>query len=295
MAAVDLSVEELADLAVSYLSEDLAPIGAFSTNVIGGPGVTEIVKNTASTGGVYQVEVTSALPTPSSNPADYEAMTSGTQTNVSVSTNNLAVMQSLTNVQATQGIPFQTAVQDASKALANDVWDEVTSMLSGASYGSTSIGAAGTLVATDLTTLRAKIEKKDGVSLILEWAESGPVIPTDKDGFDFNSAGAYGFSNWYQTSNFTGGAANTLALAAAKEAAVVVAGLPMNGTLGGTNANRLIETHSLVQQIRLPQIDLPVRMRIWQNSGTLDNFLTLETVFGISEADSTAGEILTHA
>ena len=191
MAAVDLSVEELSDLAVSKLGELLAPVSTFS---ILSPE-DDRVKSTGTSGGVYQVEITNALPTAADDPADYEAMTSGSQTNVSVTTDNIAVMQKLTNNQQRQGIPFNTRVIDASKALAQAVWDKCTAMMNGASYTATSIGAAGSLVATDLTGARSRIDSPYA-TLLLENAESGPVLPTDKDNFAAGEAGAFGFDRW---------------------------------------------------------------------------------------------------
>lgn len=286
MAAVDLSVEELSDLAVSKLGELVAPVSAFT---VLSPEDAR-VKSTGTSGGVYQVEITNALPTAADNPADYEAMTSGTQTNVAVTTANIAVMQKLSNLQQQQGIPFATRVEDAAKAWAQAIWDKCTAMMNGASFtDGGSIGASGTLALTDLQSLRTNVDSTD-VTLLIEHSESAPMYASDKDAFAFNESGAYGFNRIYPVSNFTGGVTRQLAFAASKEAAVAVAGLPLTST----DEQNLIGTHSLLENFTIESVGLTGEMRIWQNSGTKDLYCTIEGIFGIAEADSAAGAYLTH-
>ena len=286
MAAVDLSVEELSDLAVSKLGELLAPVSSFTVL----SPESERVKSTGSGGGVYQVEITNALPTAADNPADYEAMTSGSQSNVSVTTANIAVMQKLTNLQQQQGIPVKTRVPDAAKALAAAVWDKCTAMMNGAGYTDAGQITSGALTTDNLGTLRASVDAPN-VSLILEHSEAGPVYPSDKNSFELSEAGAYGFSAIHMVSNFTGGVTDQVALAATPEAAVGVTGLPLQHS----DAAQLVGTASIIENLTIESVGVPVELRIWQNSGTKDLYLSLETVFGIAAADATAGAFLDHA
>ena len=152
MAAVDLSVEELADDAISYLGELLAPVSSMST--ILGPDSPR-VKSTGTSGGVYQVEVTNAVPASADNVANYETgITSGTQTNVSVTTASVSVLQTITNLQQQQGITFNTRVEDASKGLAQGIWDKCTAMMNGAGFTDAGAITAGSLTTANLTDLR---------------------------------------------------------------------------------------------------------------------------------------------
>ena len=287
MAAVDLSVEELSDVAVSKLGELLAPIQAFT----GLNPQDARVKSTGTNGGVYQVEVTNALPTVADNPADYEAMTSGSQTNVAVTTANIAVMQKLTNLQQQQGIPFKTRVPDAAKALAAGIWDKVTAMINGGGYTDAGQAASTTaLTVAEIQTLRASVNAPD-VTLMVEHSTSAALYPSDKNSFQFNESGAYGFNSIYPVSNFTGGVTKQMAFACSPEAAVAVSGI----ALEREESINLTAGASIIENFTVESVGVPVELRIWQNSGTKDLYLTLETCFGIDTADATAGAFLDHA
>ena len=287
MAAVDLSVEELSDVAVSKLGELLAPIQAFT---VLNPQDAR-VKSTGTNGGVYQVEVTNALPTAADNPADYEGMTSGTQTNVAVTTANIAVMQKLTNLQQQQGIPFKTRVPDAAKSLAAGIWDKVTAMINGGGYTDAGQAASTTaLTVAEIQTLRASVPAND-VTLMVEHSTSAALYPSDKNSFQFNEVGAYGFNSIYPVSNFTGGVTKQMAFACSKEAAVAVSGI----ALEREESINLTNGSSIIENFTVESVGVPVELRIWQNSGTKDLYLTLETCFGIDTADATAGAFLAHA
>tara|TARA_R110002012_G_scaffold63817_2_gene167810 strand:+ start:1350 stop:2213 length:864 start_codon:yes stop_codon:yes gene_type:complete len=287
MAAVDLSVEELSDEAVSKLGELLAPIQAFT---VLNPSDAR-VKSTGTNGGVYQVEVTNALPTVADNPADYEAMTSGTQTNIAITTANISVMQKLTNLQQQQGIPFKTRIPDASKALAAGIWNKVTAMINGGGYRDAGQAASATaLTVAEIQTLRASVPASD-VALMVEHSTSGALYPSDKNSFQFSEVGAYGFNNIYPVSNFTGGVTKQMAFACSKEAAVAVSGL----ALERQESIDLTNGSSIIENFTIESVGIPVELRIWQNSGTKDLYLTLETCFGIDTADAEAGAFLDHA
>ena len=287
MAAVDLSVEELSDEAVSKLGELLAPIQAFT---VLNPSDAR-VKSTGTNGGVYQVEVTNALPTVADNPADYEAMTSGTQTNIAITTANISVMQKLTNLQQQQGIPFKTRIPDASKALAAGIWNKVTAMINGGGYRDAGQAASATaLTVAEIQTLRASVPSND-VALMVEHSTSGALYPSDKNSFQFNEVGAYGFNNIYPVSDFTGGVTKQMAFACSKEAAVAVSGL----ALERQESIDLANGSSIIENFTIESVGIPVELRIWQNSGTKDLYLTLETCFGIDTADAEAGAFLDHA
>ncbi|MBS08566.1 MAG: hypothetical protein CL576_06570 [Alteromonas sp.] len=287
MAAVDLSVEELSDVAVSKLGELLAPIQAFT---VLNPQDAR-VKSTGTNGGVYQVEVTNALPTAADNPGDYEGMTSGTQTNVAVTTANIAVMQKLTNLQQQQGIPFKTRVPDAAKSLAAAIWDKVTAMINGGGYTDAGQAASTTaLTVAEIQTLRASVPAND-VTLMVEHSTSAALYPSDKNSFQFNEVGAYGFNSIYPVSNFTGGVTKQMAFACSKEAAVAVSGI----ALEREESINLTNGSSIIENFTVESVGVPVELRIWQNSGTKDLYLTLETCFGIDTADATAGAFLDHA
>ena len=287
MAAVDLSVEELSDLAVSKLGELLAPISAFE---VLRPDDGR-VKSTGTSGGVYQVEVTNALPTVASNPADYEGMTSGTQTNVAVTTANVAVMQKITNLQQQQGIPFKTRVPDASKALAQGIWNLVMTMINGGGFTDAGRAAsAAALTVAEIQTLRSAVGSND-VTLMVEHSTAGALYPSDKNGFQFNEVGAYGYNSIYPVSNFTGGVTAQMAFACAKEAAIAVSGI----ALERQDSFDLVNGSSIIDSFTIESVGIPVELRIWQNSGTKDIYLTLETCFGISAVDAAAGAWLDHA
>ena len=249
------------------------------------------MKSTGTSGGVYQVEVTNALPTVADNPADYEAMTSGTQTNVAITTANISVMQKLTNLQQQQGIPFKTRIPDASKALAAGIWNKVTAMINGGGYTDAGQAAsASALTVAEIQTLRASVPAND-VALMVEHSTSGALYPSDKNSFQFNEVGAYGFNNIYPVSDFTGGVTKQMAFACSKEAAVAVSGL----ALERQESIDLTNGSSIIENFTIESVGIPVELRIWQNSGTKDLYLTLETCFGIDTADATAGAFLDHA
>ncbi len=289
MAAADLSVEELSDIAVSKLGELLAPIQAFTVlNPEDGR-----VKNTGGgTGGKYEVEVTNAVPATGDNVANYESgLTSGTQTNVSVTTANVAVQQKLTNLQASAGIPFKTRVPDAAKGLAAGLWDKVLTMMNGGGFTDAGQAASATaLTVAEIQTLRAAVPAND-VTLMVEHSTSAALYPSDKNSFQFNESGAYGYNNIYPISNFTEGVTKQMAFACSKEAAVVVAGK----ALESQDSIDLSSGNFILEDFTIESVGVPVQMRIHQNTATRDIYLILETTFGISAVDASAGAWLDHA
>ena len=287
MAATDLSVDELSDLAVSKLGELLAPISAFE---VLRPDDGR-VKSTGTGGGKYEVEVTYALPTVADNPANYESMSSGTITNVEVTTANIAVMQKITNLYQQQGIPFKNRIPDATKALAAGIWDKVMAMVNGGGFTDAGQAAsASALTVAEIQTLRAAVPAND-VTLMVEHSTSGALYPSDKNSFQFSEVGAYGYNNIYPVSNFTGGVTKQMAFACAPEAAVAVSGL----ALERQDSFDLVNGSSIIDSFTIESVGVPVELRIWQNSATKDVYMTLETCFGIAAVDATAGAFLDHA
>ena len=287
MAATDLSVDELSDLAVSKLGELLAPISAFEVL----RPADGRVKSTGTGGGKYEVEVTYALPTVADNPANYESMSSGTITNVEVTTANIAVMQKITNLYQQQGIPFKNRIPDATKSLAAGIWDKVMAMVAGGGFTDAGQAAsASALTVAEIQTLRAAVPAND-VTLMVEHSTSGALYPSDKNSFQFSEVRANGYNNIYPVSNFTGGVTKQMAFACAPEAAVAVSGL----ALERQDSFDLVNGSSIIDSFTIESVGVPVELRIWQNSATKDVYMTLETCFGIAAVDATAGAFLDHA
>ena len=57
----------------------------------------------------------------------------------------------------------------------------------------------------------------------------------------------------------------------------------------------LTSGNSVIENFTIDTIGVPVEMRVWQNSGTKDLYMTLETCFGITAADAAAAAWLDHA
>ena len=286
---VDLSVEELSDTAVLYLSELLAPVNAFS---VLSPEDSR-VKSTGTSGGVYQVEVTGTLPSANDNVANFETghSQSATNSNVSVTTASISTHATVTNLEQQQGIPFRTLIDSLSKGLANGIWDKCTAMMNGASF--TDAGAAASsaaLTIAEIQSLRTQVDSMD-VVLLVEHSSSENLLPDNRESFGAFEPGAYGYSRIYPVSNFTGGKTNQMALAASKECAVAIAGLPLQAA----ENLQLTQSNALLENFTIESVGIPVELRIWQNTATRDLHMTMQTIFGISEAQSSAAAFLDHA
>ena len=67
-----------------------------------------------------------------------------------------------------------------------------------------------------------------------------------------------------------------MAFACSKEAAVAVSGI----ALEREESINLTAGSSIIENFTIESVGVPVELRIWQNSGTKDLYLTLETCFG---------------
>ena len=164
-------------------------------------------------------------------------------------------------------------------------------MINGGGYTDAGQAASTTaLTVAEIQTLRASVPAND-VTLMVEHSTSAALYPSDKNSFQFNEVGAYGFNSIYPVSNFTGGVTKQMAFACSKEAAVAVSGI----ALEREESINLTNGSSIIENFTVESVGVPVELRIWQNSGTKDLYLTLETCFGIDTADATAGAFLDHA
>ena len=82
-----------------------------------------------------------------------------------------------------------------------------------------------------------------------------------------------------------------MAFACAREAAIAVSGIAIERQ----DSFDLVNGSSIIDSFTVESVGVPVELRIWQNSGTKDIYMTLETCFGSSVGDATAGAFLDHA
>lgn len=279
----DLVVDVLADEAVVTLGESLAPLNAFSINALS--MATRVGRNTV------QVEKSGTAPagTANDNRTDYQAE-SGANTNIAITVNEISFQQTITAPEQIQGHQFLTAIPELSKALGAAVWDKITALVLTGTYGTGVAGTAGSITVANLQTLRTAVDSND-CNLLIERVESAAIMPDDKNSFELAERGAYGYNQIHVVSNFTGGTANTYAMACTPAAMVMVGGAPQRDP----QVIESIRRNGVYEQFTIPGLNLSAELTIWTDLQTRAMWMGLATCFGVAAGDAAAGSLGVHA
>lgn len=274
-----LLIDTLAAKAETVLANRLAPLRSFSKDFS-----TEGI----SQGKAIQVPIATAGSTTLTNPASFEAGDS-TLGKIAVTMNHYSQPFHVTSAQFNSKTRIEQLAGVNLNALADKLTGVCTALILAGTYtGTAETVAAASFAAANAKSCWGKLTKGTDKFLILDPAAYAAILPTDRNGFDLGTTGAYGFAGIFAQNNFTGATANTYGFACTPEAMAVASAIP-------DQVPGLASVLTDQRTVTLEQLGLSVQINTWVSPATRALWCSYDIMFGAAAAQAGAGILIKSA
>lgn len=282
-----LLTDELTDTVVIALGEALPPFNAFMIEAKEEPIA---LKESAVAG--YLVEKSGTRPdveTPVSaatDATDFEPAASATNAAITVNTKLFWNNGQRSYAEALAGIPMKSLVPSMVNGLREELWDEITALITAANFATEVASiATASFGADDLKTMWALLPGTGETNGVFTKAAYANLLPTNLESFQTNVEVAAGFGlngRFYPVENFTGADATTYGILTHPQAIVGAWGRPADPPEITSSVE--IDEMMITDEVTGAQFTLSQ----WINTQSRTHFLMLTIMAGFAVGDATA-------
>lgn len=268
----DLLLDTLAQNAITYLGDKLAPMRAFASDF-----TTDGIQQTKS---VQIVKVTAGATT-LKNPTTFISGDS-TTSNIAVTVDAYSQPFHITSKELNQKMRIDNLAQANLQAFAVTLSKVWTALILTGTFTNTAVTVAqASFAAANAKSLLGSIMKCREKHLVLDGVAFAQLAPSDKNSFNLSESGAYGFNGIHCQTEWTGATANVYGFAAGPEALAMYANIPI---IDPAVASRLEGQKNIV----IPGIELPIQVNTWVDVNTRTRWASYDIMFGAAVAEATA-------
>ena len=265
-------------MVMKTLANKLAPLRALST---------DFTEEFASKKGLTMDVGLASGNTVVQDPTNYEAGDSNIAP-LQVVLNEQSVSWNVTNADynASSAARIENGLQANLDNLADAIWDVVATLISEANFGASIIDAAQTLFSVDdAKTAWASIPKVGDKHLILDSVAYSELMPSDRNGFDLSSMGAYGFAGIHNATKWDAASNSAYGFAGGRDAIIAGSKLP-------ELQEEVREQLSSYEVITIPGINLSVLYARWAALGSRKAWASVGVYFGAAVGQAAAGKLI---
>jgi len=276
--AAALLDDVISNRVIATLENKLAPLAGFSSDF---SDAVESRKSAKVTVGLSSGNAVATSPT------DYEVGDTNLS-EVDVTLAEKSVSWSITNADynATSIAKLENNFVDNINNLADGIFAVCTALMTTANYGAMIVDKAqASFGAADMKTVWAALPKAKRRTVVLDTTAYSNIIPVDKDGFELNRAGAYGFEGIHHATLFTGMQANGYGFVADPRAMAVASKVP-------DIAPAVRDLASEVRDLTVPSLGLTVRFVHWGSTKTRKEWASVGVYFGAGVGRAEALKII---
>ena len=273
----------LNEVVTTFLQDQLAPLQAFSLDVLPDPikPLAVVVSKRVTAGGTAASAVT-----------DFENETTMVATAGAISVTPLQYTAGghLTNAELNSGYRMTDWSVIKASEIANAIWDVVAALLTEGNFPATPhVSAAPMFGGADLQTLWGRLQKAPTKNLVCDGAWFAHLLA--KSAIDFNTASGDvrtlrwpGWGTIGYSSRWSAAGPGVVGIAGAQSCLRIVAGVPLSppsAAAAGLNQST----------VQLP-LGLQCQVNQWFDTGARTDWATFDMVFGAAVDDGTAGILI---
>ena len=272
----------ISEQAQTVLANRLAALNLFSTDF------SAEVKKPKDT---VQVPVASATSATSVNPTSFSTTGGTTLTKATVTLDHYYQPFGLDYVDIQNAIKLERLVKINLNALADRIWQAVTTPITTANFGATVVApanAAANFAAGDLAKLWASVSKSNSKGLVLSPTLYAGIIPTATTGLTLDK-GAYGFDQGIFNANQFSGQTRLAGFACSSEALAIASAAP--------SLDHIRDRMIVSDVVSIDGLGLNVYYNVWSDPSSRALVASAEVMFGAAAAvtSGTMGLIVTAA
>lgn len=272
----------ISEQAQTVLANRLAALNLFSTDF------SAEVKKPKDT---VQVPIASAAGSTSVNPTSFNSTGNSTVTKATVVLDHLYQPFGLDYVDIQNAIKLERLVKINLNALADRIWQAVTTPITVANFGAavvTPANAAANFAAGNLATLWSSISRSNSKGLVLSPTLYSGIIPTATTGLTLDK-GAYGFDQGIYYANQFSGQTRLAGFACSPEALAIASAAP--------GMDHIRDRMIVSDVVSIDGLGLNVYYNVYADPTTRALVASAEVMFGAAAAvtSGTMGLIVTAA
>jgi hypothetical protein len=272
----------ISEQAQTVLANRLAALNLFSTDF------SSEVKKPKDT---IQVPIASAAGSTSVNPTSFNSTGNSTLTKATVTLDHLYQPFGLDYVDIQNAIKLERLVKINLNALADRIWQAVTTPITTANFGAAVVApanAAANFAAGNLATLWSSVSRSTSKGLVLSPTLYSGIIPTATTGLTLDK-GAYGFDNGIFYANQFSGQTRLAGFACSPEALAIASAAP--------GMDHIRDRMLVSDVVSIDGLGLNVYYNVWSDPSSRALVASAEVMFGAAAAvtSGTMGLIVTAA
>jgi hypothetical protein len=272
----------ISEQAQTVLANRLAALNLFSTDF------SAEVKKPKDT---VQVPIASAAGSTSVNPTTFNSTGNSTLTKATVVLDHLYQPFGLDYVDIQNAIKLERLVKINLNALADRIWQAVTTPITTANFGAAVVApanAAANFAAGNLATLWSSISRSNSKGLVLSPTLYSGIIPTATTGLTLDK-GAYGFDQGIYYANQFSGQTRLAGFACSPEALAIASAAP--------GMDHIRDRMIVSDVVSIDGLGLNVYYNVWSDPSSRALVASAEVMFGAAAAvtSGTMGLIVTAA
>jgi hypothetical protein len=259
----------ISEQAQTVLGNRLAALSLFSTDF------SAEVKKPKDT---IQVPIATATASTSVNPTSFNSTGGTTLEKATVTLDHLYQPFGLDYGDIQNAIKLANLVKINLNALADRIWQAVTTPITVANYGTATVtpaNAAANFAAGDLAKLWAHISKSTSKGLVLSPTLYSGIIPTQTIGLTLDK-GAYGFDNGIYYANQFSGQTRLAGFACSPEALAIASAAP--------SLDHIRDQMMISDVVVLEQLGMSIYYNVWADHATRAIVASCEVMFGAAKA-----------